>query len=118
MANSSTEGKSQGLAWIPGSVVGFKEKEEFKLDVPHMGWNTIKLINNDEPLFKDIENPSFYFLHSYRFKPNSLDHVVSHTKYGTKFVSSIRSKNIWGTQFHPEKSHHSGIKLLDNFSKI
>ena len=118
MANSSSEGTSEGLGWIPGKVINFKEEYQFNFDVPHMGWNDLNLIKNNDPLFKDIENPSFYFLHSYRFKPDCLDHIVSYTSYGIEFVSSVRSENIWATQFHPEKSHFSGIKLLSNFSKI
>ena len=118
MANSSSEGTSKGLGWIPGKVISFKEEYQFNFEVPHMGWNDLNLIKNKDPLFKDIENPSFYFLHSYRFKPDFLDHIVSYSTYGIEFVSTIRSKNIWATQFHPEKSHYSGIKLLSNFSKI
>ena len=118
MADSSSEGVCKGLGWIPGEVINFNEELDFRFDIPHMGWNEVYMSSENDPLYKSIENPSFYFLHSYRFKPNNIENILTYTNYGVEFVSSVRSENIWATQFHPEKSLNWGIKLLSNFSKI
>lgn len=113
MASKSEEGVLPGLNWIEGKVLKFNNE----IILPHMGWNDIKpLINSN--LFKDIINPKFYFLHSYYYKTNDEKHSISVTNYGNNFISAINKKNIYGTQFHPEKSHEYGIKLLKNFVTI
>ena len=87
-----------------------------KFRLPHMGWNSINVLSS--PLFKDILNPEFYFLHSYYYQIENNNHSIATTEYITQFPSAINKENIYATQFHPEKSHQFGIKLLKNFSKI
>jgi len=113
---SSNEGKSNGFGWIKGNV---KRIDSTNLRLPHMGWNRVHLnINNN--LFNDIQDGSFfYFLHSFGGILNTEDSShIAYTNYGKKIISSVNYKNIYGVQFHPEKSHSSGIKLLTNFAKI
>ena len=118
MANESEEGKLKGLQWIPGKVEKIKFKNNLtKHFTPHMGWNDIKL-NNKNPLFAEIEDPQFYFLHSYHYMPIDNSNITSITQYGQSIVSSINYKNIHGVQFHPEKSHKWGKMLLRNFAEL
>ena len=113
MASESEEGVLSGLKWIEGKVLKFNKK----IILPHMGWNSIKpLIKSN--LFSNIENHEFYFLHSYYYKTKYDKHVLSMTEYDNVFASTINKENIFGTQFHPEKSHQNGAKILENFLKI
>lgn len=113
MASKSEEGVLPGLNWIEGKVI----KLSNETILPHMGWNNIKpLIKSN--LFTDIKNLNFYFLHSYYYETIDPKHTVSVTNYGKNFTSAINKKNIFGTQFHPEKSHENGIKILKNFINI
>ncbi len=111
-------GTHSGFGFIPGEVKKFKEAKGLK--IPHMGWNDIE-IKKDEPLFKEIEKnkekQSFYFVHSYYFDTPS-DNISATCDYGIKFAASIRKGNIFGVQFHPEKSQESGLKLLANFISL
>lgn len=113
--NESEEGgKIKGLEIIPGSVKKFK-----KLKVPHIGWNQIKKTSEGCPLFKGIpEDAFFYFCHSYFVEPEDKSAVATRTDYGVDFASSICKENIFGVQFHPEKSQDFGLKILDNFVKL
>ena len=113
MSSNSEEGQLSGLNWIDGNVKKFKN--DYVL--PHMGWNQIKPFT-ESIIFKDIKNMEFYFLHSFYYKVKEDKHILSTTEYSNIFTSAINKNNIYGTQFHPEKSHQSGIKLLENFSKI
>lgn len=116
MAYDSEEGKEKGLGWIPGRVKRFKDGWFTQTThLPHMGWNSI-MAKPTEQLFKEIVAPEYYFLHSYYFEPEQEDHVIARTNYGIEFASAVRKGNIWATQFHPEKSHHWGINLLNNFA--
>lgn len=116
MASSSEEGVLPGLSWIPGQVRRFDDAWFVqKTHLPHMGWNDIQP-RSREMLFRDMENPQFYFLHSYYFEPESRDDVIAETDYGIVFASAVRRGNVWATQFHPEKSHQWGITLLKNFA--
>ena len=119
MGFGSDEGDLQGLGWIPGKVKKFDiNKIESKPKLPHMGWNTIKDINNHN-LFKGIDNEfGFYFVHSFYFECKSEDNILTTSNYGTDFASSIYSNHIIGTQFHPEKSHGNGILLFKNFAQL
>ena len=121
MAEESEEGEKRGLCWISGCVKKLKNNTTItdkSFIVPHMGWNNIKINNNCE-LFKGInEKARFYFLHSYYFLETKKKHVLAYTNYDGEFCSSFRKKKIFGVQFHPEKSHMSGIHLLKNFSRI
>lgn len=115
----SEEGVLPGLGWIDATTVKFKfNGENAKLKVPHMGWNTVNL-KRDNSLYCGLLNePRFYFVHSYHIICNNTQDILSTTHYGYDFVSSIQSGNIYGTQFHPEKSHKFGMKVLQNFAEI
>lgn len=119
MANRSDEGELDGLGWIDGEVRKFDEASFLqKTRLPHMGWNDVAPRSN-ECLFGDLENGArFYFLHSYYFAPRRENDVLAITDYNGQFASSIRSGNIFGVQFHPEKSHNWGIQLLKNFAEL
>ena len=119
MGNGSDEGKLPGFGWISGRVRKFdKKKIESKPKLPHMGWNTIKDVQNHD-LFRDIDHDfGFYFMHSFYFDCNSKDNVLATSNYGEKFTSAIYSDHIIGTQFHPEKSHGNGVLLFKNFANL
>ncbi|MDB0021056.1 imidazole glycerol phosphate synthase subunit HisH [Candidatus Pseudothioglobus singularis] len=116
MAKSSHEGKLDGLGWINAEVKRFDDSNNLQL--PHMGWNEIITINNS-PLFLGLEEAArFYFLHSYYFSHSEKSQILSQTSYNGLFTSSVNHKNIFGVQFHPEKSHHWGMKLLKNYAEM
>lgn len=119
MGNSSDEGNEQGLGWISGNVKKFdKSLFTHKPFLPHMGWNTANP-TCDNFLFNGINyEQGFYFVHSYYFDATNYSEVLSTTDYGFTFHSSIYSDNIFATQFHPEKSHKNGERLLMNFVNI
>ena len=116
MASGSDEGILPGLDWIPGRVRAFPQATNLRL--PHMGWNNLEIRVNSPLLAGLNPDPFFYFLHSYYFDCDDINHTVASTNYGIEFDSIISSKHIHGVQFHPEKSHHFGAKLLRNFSQI
>jgi glutamine amidotransferase len=119
MGQSSEEGKIPGLGWIDGEVKKFdKNKLKMLPKVPHLGWNSLEIKKNCN-LFNniDIEN-GFYFIHSYFFQAKSQIDILTETFYGGIFTSSIQKENIYGVQFHPEKSHSNGVELLKNFATI
>lgn len=119
MANRSDEGRLEGLKWIDADVLKFDEsliKQRTKL--PHMGWNDVTPLK-DTPLFNGLEkNSIFYFLHSYYFNCNNPINELAISDYGIRFSSAVNHDNVYGIQFHPEKSHHYGEKLLHNFAKL
>ncbi len=105
-------GINQGLNLIPGKV---KKMQDDTLRMPHVGWNEITPRNNDA-LLKDIPaGTDFYFVHSYHAIPNDPDHILATVPYGKDYAAVIGKDNVWGTQFHPEKSGFSGFKILENF---
>lgn len=117
MGNRSDEGKEEGLKWIDGDILKFDEKLiEHRTKLPHMGWNDVVPVNNHS-LFNGLErNAIFYFLHSFHFKcKNPLD-IIATSEYGVAFSSAVNKNHIFGIQFHPEKSHHYGERLLHNFA--
>jgi glutamine amidotransferase len=108
-------GKNRGLGIFGGTV----EKIPDGVKIPHMGWNRIKILKRDSRLFEDVDDgESFYFVHSYHTVCRDRKIISSTTDYGVDIVSSIELKNIYGLQFHPEKSSRSGLKILRNFVKI
>jgi len=119
LADSSEEGTEPGLGWIKGNVCKFDANLiPFKSRLPHMGWNTIVPKENVN-LFNGIENHGrFYFLHSYYFECDEKSQVISTTDYGITYASAVNKENVYGIQFHPEKSHNNGIRLLNNFAKL
>jgi len=118
LANSSEEGKEKGLSWIDGTVRHFDVSQiPHVTKVPHMGWNEIT--PNDTMLFNGIKPGSrYYFVHSYYFDVNYYKNSIAKTNYGIEFSSALKNNNIYGVQFHPEKSHGHGIQLLKNFSEL
>ena len=116
---SSEESDEKGLGWLDMEVVRFdSSKMEASLKVPHMGWNEIKQEKKSLLLDGYEEVPRYYFVHSYHMKPVNPSDILMTTNYGYEFISAVEKDNIFGVQFHPEKSHKFGMKLLTNFSKI
>lgn len=115
LADSSEEGGQDGLAWIDGTVRKFRGDS---LALPHMGWNDVKQAPAAK-LFADMENDArFYFLHSYYFECRDAGDVLATSDYGGEFSCAVKKGNIYGVQFHPEKSHHWGKQLLKNFAEL
>ena len=111
------EEETKGLGWIAGKVSKINNQNgKFKL--PHIGWNQLNIIK-DSKIFKDIEDKShMYFVHSYEFLPEDKNVISSTTDYSSNIVCSIEKENIFGTQFHPEKSDTTGLKIINNFINL
>lgn len=117
LSNGSDEGKLPGLGWIPGNVKKInKELLKDKPKLPHLGWNSIEIKKEDSIMNEVDYSEGFYFIHSYYYECLNVTDILATTKYGVDFASAISRGNIYGMQFHPEKSHSNGIKLLQNFS--
>lgn len=112
----SEEGKEKGLGWIKAHTIKFDLADK-NLSIPHMGWNSVHPVNNDH-LFHDLRENRFYFVHTYHVVSNDEKNVLATSVYGQKFTCSIHDNNILGVQFHPEKSHKYGMKLLKNFDQF
>lgn len=118
MTKHSEEGDVDGLAWVDAVTVRFDKDKLSNLPVPHMGWSDIYL-ENDCELWKELPpDPRFYFVHAYHFLFEKMDEVTATSKYGYEFACAFQKDNVFGTQFHPEKSHKFGMKVLENFSKL
>jgi glutamine amidotransferase len=119
MGNRSDEGKEEGLKWIDGEILKFDEKLiQHRTKLPHMGWNDIVPVNNHS-LFNGLERDAiFYFLHSFYFKCKNPNDTIATSEYGIPFSSAVNNDHIFGIQFHPEKSHHYGERLLHNFATL
>lgn len=115
MAKSSEEGNSKGLGWFDASVKAFEVKDKLRFKIPHTEWNNISIKKESVINYLLPENPEFYFVHSFHFVPNNLQDTLHTTMYEKEFVSAVQRENIVGVQYHPEKSHDSGIQLIKNF---
>jgi glutamine amidotransferase len=121
LADSSEEGILPGLGWIPARTLAFKGRiDTIRYKVPHMGWNIVEK-HTESPLtddFESFEEPRFYFVHSYFVQCDNDRHSILKTAYGLRFDSAIQNGNIYGVQFHPEKSHTFGMQLFRNFARL
>ena len=119
MATKSEEGDRPGLGWFDAEVVRLKVKDPYKYKIPHIGWNTIHINNSQNPLMHGIaQHSEFYFMHGYEVKLKKQEEALSYTNYESEFTSAICRENIYGVQYHPEKSHEAGQTLFRNFIKI
>src|SRR5262249_48892421 len=119
LAKSSEEGRRPGLGWIDGRVRRFFSwQAAAELPLPHMGWNDVRPTTTGG-LFEQLDsNARFYFLHSFYFECARSADRLAVASYGSDFSAAVRSGNIFGVQFHPEKSHRFGTRLLENFAKL
>ena len=110
---SEENGKHDGFGWVKGKI---KKLPSTKIKMPHMGWNKIKVVNNN-PLIKP-EETDYYFVHSYYFECLNIQDIVAETKYGINFTSIVNKENIYGCQFHPEKSSIQGLNIIQEFINL
>jgi len=111
------ETETKGLGWVSGKVSKI-DNQNGKYKLPHIGWNQINIVKESK-IFKGIENNShMYFVHSYEFIPEDKSVISATTEYSSIIACSVEKENIYGTQFHPEKSDKSGLKMIDNFLKL
>jgi glutamine amidotransferase len=113
MCKSSEEGKLLGLGWIDGNVTRFRISESSELKVPHMGWNTVKVVKPSALMPNSDQR--FYFVHSYHAVCNKPEDILATSYYGYELTAAFSHENIYGVQFHPEKSHRFGMTLMKNF---
>ena len=118
MAKDSEEGKTEGLGWLDANVRKMQVDDTLKFKIPHTGWNKI-IQSKKSHLMKGIpESSEFYFVHSYYLKSNETSNTLNETEYCFKFTSAIEKDNVFGVQYHPEKSHDVGEALLKNFISL
>ena len=116
LANISYEnGEHKGLGWIEGKI---KKLSVNNLKLPHMGWNEVKIINDNNKLIEGKKLNDYYFVHSYFFDCKHNKNIIGTTNYGKNFTSFVSKENIYGVQFHPEKSSKQGLELIKNFLKL
>lgn len=120
LADTSEEGQGRGLGWIPGAVRHFPSmRVSNSLPLPHMGWNDVEPLPGEAGLFRGLERDArFYFLHSFYYECADPADQAATASYGAPFACAVRRGNVWGVQFHPEKSHHFGAMLLKNFAEL
>lgn len=119
LARGSEEGELPGLGWLEADVVRIRPGGEWShLRVPHMGWNQLQITRPD-PLIAELgDRARFYFVHSYAMRCEHPDDVLATVQYGQDVTAVVNRDNVWGTQFHPEKSHRYGMKMLSNFARL
>ncbi len=118
MTKHSEEGEVKGLGWVDARTIAFDKNRIGNLKVPHMGWADIEILK-PHPLLNALPaEPRYYHVHSYHFLFDTADEVIATTEYGYAFASAFNKRNIYGTQFHPEKSHKYGMKVIENFAAI
>jgi glutamine amidotransferase len=115
MSGGSEEGALPGLGWIDAKTIRFQFIDTIEYKIPHMGWNFVKQHKSSRLLENMYPEARFYFVHSFYFSAGNKEDIVTTTKYETEFTSAVEKENILGVQFHPEKSHKFGMKLLKNF---
>ena len=118
MAAQSEEGNATGFGWFSGNIKRFRITNKLKYKVPQTGWNTIRICKESKLLTNIENNAEFYFLHSYHYTITDQDDSLTKTNFEYEFVSAVEKENIFGTQFHPEKSHHNGTQLFKNFIQL
>ncbi len=115
MTEKSEEGNAAGLGWFPAEIVKFRVSEKPGFKIPHMGWNRVRIKKQSALMSNIPETAEFYFVHSYHLKVRDESDVLNETEYEASFPSAIERDNIFGVQYHPEKSHDAGLRLLENF---
>ena len=118
LLSSSEEGSEPGLGWVPGKNIRFRVPEGEKLRIPHMGWSEVDPVAGSTLLTGYDNTPRFYFVHSYHAADVPEESVAATADYGERFVCAIEHRNIYATQFHPEKSHRYGIHVLQRFADL
>lgn len=123
LAGKSDEGNLPGLGWITGNVKKFNltspDLDKTKLKIPHMGWNSVISSQPEDSIFTGVAQPMrFYFVHSYHFVCKNPENILGSAHYAYDFTCAVRKKNIYGVQFHPEKSHKFGMQVLKNFVEM
>lgn len=118
LTKRSEEGRLAGLGWLDAETVRFRLGEVHgKLKIPHMGWNSVEVLRSSSILDDRYDGSRFYFVHSYHVRCAHEENVLATTTHGERFHSAVIRGNIYGTQFHPEKSHKYGLRLLENFAR-
>ncbi len=115
LSGGSEEGSMPGLGWIDAEIVRFRFKDSIEYKIPHIGWNFIRQHKTSRLFDNMYSDARFYFVHSYFFRANDMEDILTSTTYEIEFTSAVERGNILGVQFHPEKSHKFGMKLLKNF---
>lgn len=118
MADASEEGNAAGLGWLRARAIRFRIRDTDRYKVPHMGWNQVRLQKSSELLKEVDEDAEFYFAHSYHLELDDSADLLTETQYEITFPSSIERGNIFGVQYHPEKSHDAGARLLKRFVEL